>query len=749
MKGVGDSRGLARRLLTVGRVAGRRSEAGGARFVALLLATVVLVLGLGTLVAVHAVYTGQEERRVARTPVVERASQRTESSTVWLVGSDTLDGERRFSVVYLAPHRGDAPLPPGVDHWPAPGQAVLSPALREAGANEDIDHRYGELAGTIGSVGLDESSEWLAYVRPRDGLGARPPSALVSGFGPTAGQVATGLEPGSGRYDNKPEWMFEAVVAGMVVLPGLALLVVGVRIGAHARDRRTALVAALGGKRRDRALVAVGEAQLPALIGAALGAAVVATAMLRDLRIPHTGYALFSAYLREHGWGIALVPVVAFLVVLAAVVIADLAPRRGGGGTRPRSAARNTWMSRLAALCPVMMLVAIRGPDFAGPGSAWHMILGWAGTAGTMLTLPAAVATVTMATGRVLTRQGQTHGLAGTLVAGRRTSTHPGATARLVTGITVALIVLMQAIAWQDLFASQSTDARYTLNRIGRSAVSVGTRGTVTTADMTTFLRRLPDTEAVLLTPPTNNHNGPITLYGDCTALTALRLPCPPHGARADGVPEDPRLRELVRWTPHGALILDIRRTTRDTLARLAAASSENATFAVLRPDGNDLSVPALKKLSYEVFPRGARIGAPGEDQLTAGMPNQDQGRWSVLFGVFGIAVLAVTAGLSGVAEFLRHGRALAPLSVLTGGLRVFRTSAAWAVLAPLALAGLAGTAVAAALAAPINANGVSYITRELLWSVAGVVLVIGILMWMWAVTVSTRLGQAWRPRGD
>jgi hypothetical protein len=183
-------------------------------------------------------------------------------------------------------------------------------------------------------------------------------------------------------------------------------------------------------------------------------------------------------------------------------------------------------------------------------------------------------------------------------------------------------------------------------------------------------------------------------------------------------------------------------------IAQRAAASRENI-LAVLRPDGKDLSIPAVKQLSYEAFPLGAGARAPGEDQLTAGIPNRDQGRWSTLLGVIGIAVLAMTAGLSAMAEFLRHGRALAPLTVLTGGLHVFRTSAAWSILAPLALAGIAGAVVAAGLAAPITADGHSYITRELLWSSSGVVLSVSVLMWLWASTVAVRQSRAWRPRGD
>ncbi|WP_160145085.1 ABC transporter permease [Actinacidiphila yanglinensis] len=710
---------------------------------------------MGSSIAVHAVYAGKEERRIARTPVIAADDvHRSGNSTTWLVGSDSLSGQRRFSVVYLAPHKGDAPLPPGVDAWPAPGQAVLSPALRKAGAAEDIDHRYGRLAGTIKAEGLDEPTEWLAYVRPRGGLAAKEPSDLITGFGPSAGSsIAPGLEPGSGRDDDKPEWMFQAAILGMLCLPSLALLLVAARTGAHARDRRTALVTALGGRRRDRALVAIGEAALPVLLGALLGAAAVATALRYDVHVPCTGYIVSSGFLRQYCWWLGVAPVVALLAVLAAVVLADLAQRQAATDARPRSAARIAWISRLAALCPLMILLAVRGPGLAEPGSdsVGRILISWAGIAGTVLTLPAAVATVVAAAGRVLTRWGQRRALPGTLVAGRRITAHPGATARLVTGITVALIVLMQAVAWQGLFGSQSAEAQRTLDRIGRSAVSVGTNGRVPPSDMSAFLNRLPETEALLLVPPADpgNAGSPMSLYGSCEALATVGLGCPKTEQRISGVPQDPRLQEFIRWTPHGALLLDVRRTDTVELAHRAASAAEESLLAVLSRDGRDLSIPYLKRLAYAVFPRGAHVGAPGEDQVTAGIPNRDQGRWSTLLGVIGICVLTVTAGLSAMAEFLRQGRALAPLTVLTGGLRLFRSSSAWSVLAPIALAGLAGSVVAVGLAAPVTADGKSYITPELLWSTTGIVLLVSVLMWLWATIVAVRQARAWRPRGD
>ncbi|MFF8836260.1 ABC transporter permease [Streptomyces sp. NPDC015130] len=786
MTAVKDALVLARRLLAVGRVAGRRTEAGGVRFVALFLAALVLALGLGSLVAVHAVYAGKEERRAGRAAwmAAEEGGARAADVTAWLVHSDTLDGERSFPLVYMAPHRGDAPLPPGLDRWPEPGEVFLSPELRRAGADEGIDHRYGRLAGTIGEEGLDEPSEWLAYVRPRDGLAGERDAELVTGFGP-AGAARAGFDRdvGFGQGNDKDEWMFQAVVCGLLVLPAAVLLVVAARTGAHTRDRRTALVTALGGRRRDRALIAVGEAGPAAVLGAVAGAAVIGAALVGDVRIPYTDYLLSSSYLRHFGWTAAgLVPLAALLLVSAAVVVADLAPRRGASGTRPRGTSRGSWLPRLAVLCPVWILLAAYGPGFA-PDPVSRMAASWTGIAGTVLTLPAALATVTAGAGRLLTRRARAHDLPGTLVAGRRASAHPGATARLVSGISVALIVLMQAVAWQGIFGGQAAEAGRAADRMDRSVLSVAPRGDVSAAAVASFLDgadgadgadgtnsadgahgadsavgaarpgRAPGTEAVLLAPRSGYRGATtsVTLDGDCPALIALRLPCPAREARLDGFPTGSGLVELFRWTPYEDAALLIRRADAGTLAERAAASAdgEESRLVLVRPDGQPLSVPVLKRLSHEAFPRGAAFWGPQEGDLTAGAANRDQGRWSVLFGLAGIAVLAATAGLGAVAEFLRHGRALAPLSVLTGGLRVFRTSAAWAVLAPLALAGTAGTGVAAVLAAPITGGDASHITAGVILSATGVVLAVSVLLWVWASHVAVRQARSWRPGGD
>lgn len=155
MSGPGHG-GLSLQLLRIGRDAGRRSEAAGTRAAALALSAFAVALCLGLMAMVHASYAGKELRRDARTPVGLTEQSPASRATLWLVGSDALKGKRLFSVVFIAPRTSNAPLPPGVDRWPGPGEAVLSPGLLKAGAAEGIAGRYGKLSGTIGQEGLDD-----------------------------------------------------------------------------------------------------------------------------------------------------------------------------------------------------------------------------------------------------------------------------------------------------------------------------------------------------------------------------------------------------------------------------------------------------------------------------------------------------------------------------------------------------------------------------------------------------------------
>ncbi|KOG43099.1 hypothetical protein ADK37_03665 [Streptomyces resistomycificus] len=734
---------MSRQLLRIGRDAGRRSEAAGTRAAALALSAFAVALCLGLLAMVHATYAGKELRRDARTPVGQTEQSRASRATLWLVGSDALKGQRSFSVVFIAPRTSNAPLPPGVDRWPGPGEAVLSPGLLKAGAAEGIADRYGKLSGTVGQEGLDDPGEWLAYVRPAQGMKAEAPIEAVVGFGPKAGTPAEGLQPGTGGDNDKPEWMFQSLVIGLLLVPSLVLLFTALRAGAHGRDRRGALVEALGGLGRDRALIAVGEAMRPVTLGALASVPFFAAAAFVDVRVPFVGYVTSSTDVRQHGWPVLLTPVAAVVTALALAVISDQLSSRVKG-TRPATASRSRRQRYLAFLCAPAVLLASRGPELAGDSTQYRSWISWVGLALVVLTLPAAVAVVVARLGGSLARAGRQRGWAGALIAGRRLSHYPAATARLVTGVTVALIVFTQALAWQAMFGTYHAEMEEILSAADRNVAEIGPRGTASATEAAAYLESIPEGHApVVLAPARTAGEGPVTISGGCVALESLRLPCASKPARVD-VALDRRLQQLLRWNTEGGTYLKVVRADHAELAEQTVQSTN--TLAVVRVDGGLPAVTALKEASYRAYPRGAQVRYPGEEWLVDGIPDRDQGRWIRLFGVLGMGILVLAIGLRGKAEFLRQGRALAPLTVLTGGYRVFRSSAAWAIVAPLTLAALAGCVVAAWTARPVARPGMAYfVPGSLMATAVAVVLAVAVVMGLWAARIAGRQARDWR----
>ncbi|MFD5936822.1 hypothetical protein [Streptomyces sp. NPDC060333] len=100
------------------------------------------------------------------------------------------------------------------------------------------------------------------------------------------------------------------------------------------------------------------------------------------------------------------------------------------------------------------------------------------------------------------------------------------------------------------------------------------------------------------------------------------------------------------------------------------------------------------------------------------------------------------------MSEFLRNGRALAPVAGLAGNHRVHWSTAAVGILAPLTLAGVAGCTIGVWLAFPKTSGGASYITGGLLAGCAAAVTVVGLVAWVWGAAVSVRQAARWRPRG-
>jgi hypothetical protein len=725
--------------MRVGRAAGRRAEAGRVRFIALMAATVLLALGIAAVITAHASYEGQAERGIARNPILQEDRPDLPAAALWSESTDSVPGGF-FSVVFIAPLTSDAPLPPGLSAWPAPGEAVLSPRLRQLGDDDGIASRYGHVVGQIGTAGLQSPDELLAYVRPQAALPADKALSIV-GYGRPA--HFSPVRVGQLDYE-KPEWTFQMMPGVLVLLPVGVLLVVAARSGSHSRDRRTALIAALGGTPRARALIILGEVSLPVLAGALVSTAVVSAFWTTDVRLPVTGFVVSAGDVRAWWWEL-LVGVMASAAVVLVVSVAATRIFRAAGGNRLTGTRRPP--TRWAVLCPVFLLIAVRGPDFFAAGTAANVLINWVGAAATLCTLPAAIAILTAQLGRLMSRTARRFGIPGLLVAGRRVAAHPGPMARMTAAVVVSLGLLIQVVAWQGVFGDTARAAQATVDRIGSSALFVEAGRTATPQQMDAFVRRLPPTEQAVQLIGGSGGEPTVILQGTCEGLAALQLPCSREGTTLNGMPEDPRVREIIDWSASGSTTIVVRELSQPADAATSDRAGVPPTI-VVSVDGRDIAVPGLKQLAYQVFPMGAAINTAGGEWLLTGQLKRSQGLWITCFGFIGILVLAGASVISGTAEFLRNGRALAPMSVLSGNRRIYWSTAAWSLLVPFVLAGSVGCLVGTWLAYPKTADGSSFISGSFLAACAVGVSVMGLLAYGWGANVAARQAATWRPRG-
>lgn len=107
----------------------RRAESppvARAQAMSLLLGTCLLCLSLGCLAYAAGADALHRDRAASLTPVL---CDEGRASLLYRFGGFTQVHNRAVTVIVISPLVADAPLPAGVRAWPAPGEAVVSPAL--------------------------------------------------------------------------------------------------------------------------------------------------------------------------------------------------------------------------------------------------------------------------------------------------------------------------------------------------------------------------------------------------------------------------------------------------------------------------------------------------------------------------------------------------------------------------------------------------------------------------------------------
>ncbi|MFJ1972126.1 ABC transporter permease [Streptomyces sp. NPDC087903] len=379
----------------------------------------------------------------------------------------------------MQPEGARAPLPPGLAKFPAPGDMVVSPALKEllaSDAGELLRQRLPyRITGTIAERGLIGSQE-LAYYAGAADLASRidPPNvARISAFG----------DPNPSPDSTDPVLVLLILVVFVVLLmPVGVFIAAAVRFGGERRDRRLAALRLVGSDSRMVRRIAAGEAAAGAALGLLFGTVFFLIGREIAGSAEAFGVSVFPSYLNPTPALAALVAV----AVPAAAVLVTLFALRGvvieplGVVRTARPARRRLWWRLLLPVAGLAMLYPMLGQGRDDGTFNEYLVTG-----GVLLLLVGITALLPWAVEAVVARLGA-GGLSWQLAV-RRLQLSSGSAARMVNGIAVAVA---GAIALQMLFAGvesdYSKDTGQDLTRAQMQVeVPVGTPAARVTGDLT------------------------------------------------------------------------------------------------------------------------------------------------------------------------------------------------------------------------------------------------------------------------
>ncbi|MFF9178846.1 ABC transporter permease [Streptomyces sp. NPDC014793] len=445
-------------------------------------------------------------------------------NTVLVAATDTQWHSKDVRGRLLEPEGARAPLPPGLGRFPAKGEMVVSPALRDLlssdGARLLRERLPYRVVGTIGESGLIGSHE-LAYYAGAKGL---DPDA---DGGVRVDRLTRFGDPHPTTEKADPVLLLMVLVVFVVLLMPVAVFIAAaVRFGGERRDRRLAALRLVGSDSGMTRRIAAGEALAGSLLGLAVGTVFFLIGRQVAGSVEVLGESVFPGYLDPSP---ALVALVAVAVPASAVLVTLLAMR--GVVVEPlgvvrtaRPARRRLWWRLLLPLAGLALLYPMIGKGRDNGGFNQYLVTG-----GVLLLLVGVTALLPWIVERVVARLGA--GPVSWQLAVRRLQLSSGTAARMVNGIAVAVA---GAIALQMLFAGvQSQYTKSTGRDPGRASMEVTLPDRGDAAPVGEAFRRTEGVRvSVVLSTTTaadkrrNADNLVDLTVGDCAALREVaRLP--------------------------------------------------------------------------------------------------------------------------------------------------------------------------------------------------------------------------------
>jgi hypothetical protein len=580
----------------------------------------------------------------------------------------------RMDVAALSPN---APVPPGLDHVPAAGQAYVSPALASlvaATPPDELGDRFGAISGAIADTGLMAPDE-LAVI-----VGRAPADLRAEGA-----RVVTSLA-GSGKIPMPRNPLIQVLVLVAVIgalAPVAVLVATATRLSAARRERRLAALR-LAGATPWQVTVAAAVEALAATVPGALGGVLVFFA-LRPLiaRVPLMGATWFPESIAPPiGPAIALLAVVPVVGVAAAVVALrrlSISPLGVQRRERP-GPLRRLRLAPLAAMVAafVALLVAIVAGGAAG--QTWML---WA-LGGSFLGIIVGVAYagpwVTLVVGSAITRLAR--GPIG-LLAGRRLVDDPRASFRAIGGVVMAVFVgsaylsiasttsslvssTLQLAVSRDVLEARLTDGALAEQAATRLRTTTGVAAVAVLREIVVQLPDAPDGStpptavisdcrsfiAVLAATDVNcgpglEHLGPggtpITT-GTAIAFGFLStypvIPVGPAGNVSLAIPSD----RIDRYAPDdtGSRAANLPAVLIEPAALGAALASLPATRLIVRTDGSPTATERARTIIEAAMPTSV-VATIGEEAADGSASLSELGRVVSL----GVVVAMVIAGAS------------------------------------------------------------------------------------------------------
>lgn len=391
----------------------------------------------------------------------------TEASAAIVQRASVVDGAQ-IPTIWIEPlpgHEDDpAIVPVGLDELPAPGTAVLSPALqREGYGAENFGWKPSAAGagngGAIGDDGLMTDSERLIYVRPAEGrtLGSGPSVWFTTAFHAHLPDGAAAQEAGGAYFVTDPEIPPpNAIRQGAVIfvlIPALVLVISAVRARSVLREQRLALMVTFGVRASVARRVLALETGMLAAAGAAIAVVLYPLVVMLGRHIPGTRIVIAEAGLTLPWWAF---PSAAATVVAVACIGGAVGRLEPKGARKPIHRVRpyGLVLFALSLLClalsssPSNPLALVVG----SPREAQSALLA-IGVVGAMVTIPFAVPVVTEVVAHIVGRSRRV----ALWAAGRRLRFDAVRLSRVASTVSIFIVVISTATALVG--ASAAADA--------------------------------------------------------------------------------------------------------------------------------------------------------------------------------------------------------------------------------------------------------------------------------------------------